>query len=758
MRPRKIDLAFEWMQAQPRKQFHYRHEVWTALADLHPKEFAQTADCKTPWLSIHRDMSRDERFVRGDRGMFSITNSPAPETATLPTKNVVMPESKEEQAWIFQANPKFYRILEALQTLDHMQFLTNRYKDRIQIGDIVLLWMSGKYAGIYAQARVIEAVEQRMSTAEEAAYWADPKNGETQKPRVVLTIEKRFLGNPLLKSTIAKKEGLGSLMILRQPNGTNFRVDADQWKLIRPLLPTEESLEPDRKVLTWAMKRARGGKLYDQSCGELLERLVADVFSDGQEHTRDELTGWFARNYPLFKPITVQCHVEKYTTNFRSRVHYNAMVDHDLLFRLDNDWGRLRLYRPGKDPTPIYERADKPKAKKSTATKKKGKKLNTIERNRRLLSHLSCFGELTSGDLADLGIDESELSDWLDALLSRRPEAYVVTPLFLNLIEGDCGPNTFTTRLAARFMGEHLRRHAPKAIQELEEHVWSRFGNWHLTQPHAGDHKVHAYLSVPIREPRDVAASERLDLFAQLPPKVIGDLIREPDFLSEQQSWSADAASKAAEGPLSLQLRRSWKRPFLLHAAEIQVLNDGNASIGKMRRADVVERAYISSGLPLCAFDEWEPGASLQMEVAAERLLQQPLATAIVQFEVQRLFAGLTGDPAATIAEVDGTLQLKVAGVFQGPLWRHVRTLIEKAGYWPVGTATLDSNWAQAVVVMATNLERLGVVVRLNDTLQFSDAYQSIIKAHPGHPQNRGEKAYRIRLSQFLKDLQGGQA
>ena len=668
-----------------------------------------------------------------------------------------MPDVKEPRVWIFQANPKLYRILEALQHLDRMQFLTNRYKDRIHVGDIVLLWMSGNHAGIYAQARVVEGVADRKSDGDDAAFWADPSSGATTKPRVVLAIEKRFLGNPLLKTTIAATEGLANLMILRQPNGTNFPVDADAWELLRPLLPTEETREPAREVLTWAMKRARAGKIYDESCNELLERFVAETFADGEEHSRDEITSWFAANYPLFKPITVQCHIEKYTTNFRSRVHYNATPEHDLLFRVDDDWARLRLFRPGDDPAPIHDKPDAPKGSKAK-TSTKAKQVSPLDRNRRLLAHLATLGELTPGDLEDLGLDEAHLSDWLDSLLARRPEAHVVTPLFLHLIDGDAGPSAFTTRLAARFMGEHLRRHAPEPIPELEEHVWARFGRWHLTLPHGGDQKTHAYLSVPIREPRDVAASERLDLFAQLPPKVIGDLIREPEFLSEQQSWSADAASKSSEGPLSTQLRRSWKRPLLLSTVELLVADDGQVLIGEMERTDVMARSYVVAGLPLCRHGEWEPAATLDREAAAERLFQHPVAAAVLQFEVHRLFAGLSGDVAALIHVGGGVAHLELDGAGRGPLWRHVRSMLEQVGYWPVGASTQDSLWASAVHVMLKNLELLDVFERDGDVLRLTDDYQSKIKAHPGHLQNRGEKPYRVRLSQFLAALHGGQA
>ena len=388
----------------------------------------------------------------------------------------------------------------------------------------------------------------------------------------------------------------------------------------------------------------------------------------------------------------------------------------------------------------------------------KGKKLSPPERNRRLLAHLASFGELTREDLEDLGLDETHLGDWLDSLCVRRPEAYVVTPLFLHLIEGDVGPAAFTTRLAARFMGEHLRRHAPEPITEIEEHVWSRFGGWHLPQPHDDDQKTHAYLSVPIREPNAVAASERLDLFTHLPPKVIGDLIREPDFLAEQQSWSADAASKSQEASLSTQLHRGWRRPLILSVAELRTGDDGQVLIGEMERVEVIERNYVVSGLPLVGAGEWKPATTLERPAAAELLLQHPVAAAILQFEVQRQFAGVSGGPAASLSAADTTVQIEIDAVGRGPLWRHVRTVLEQTGYRPVGASTQDSLWASAVHVTVKNLELLNVLERQGDFLCLTDTYESKIKAHPNHPLNRGEKPYRVRLSQFLAALQRGQA
>ena len=773
MKPRKIDLAFEWMQGQPRRAYHYRDEVWAALADLHPGAFGVSDERKTPWFSLHRDMTQDRRFLRGDRGMFELAN---PDTHDVSTQIGHDPVShaQEPRVWIFQVNPNRYRLLEALQNLDRMRFLTNRYKNRIKVGDLVLLWMSGNHAGIYALARVVEGVAERKDDVDDASFWVDPNAAATAKPRVVLSIERRFLANPILKGTIAATEGLDKLLILRQPNGTNYPVKSDEWERLRHLLPPQGTREPatinDQQETTKSQKgdcsayasHSPDGTTADEpeetkavrqtnailpvfNCPPATElKPVRPSSKIGQ--IVDMCAGDGARASDLM-PLFVKRTGERW-----SRSSINGVFRWDLTHK---GYGVRTIEDPaGIDHTYIVY-AGTAVGPKTTG---KGKKHSPLERNRRLLAHLASFGELTREDLEDLGLDETHLGDWLDSLLVRRPEAYVVTPLFLHLIEGDVGPAAFTTRLAARFMGEHLRRHAPEPITEIEEHVWSRFGGWHLPQPHDDDQKTHAYLSVPIREPNAVAASERIDLFTHLPLEMMGDLLREPGFVAEQQSWSVDAAPKSPEGPLSTQLRRGWKRPLILSVVKLCAGDDGQVLIGEMERVEVVERNYVVSGLPLAAAGEWEPATTLERPAAAELLLQHPVAAAILQFEVQRQFAGVSGEPGASLSVADTIVQIEIDAVGRGPLWRHVRTVLEQVGYWPVGTSTQDALWASAVHVTVKNLELLNVLERRGNFLCLTDAYESKIKAHPNHPLSRGEKPYRVRLSQFLAALQRGQA
>lgn len=776
MMPRNIDLAFEWMQGQPRRAYHYRSDVWAALAERHPGAFGVSDERKTPWFSLHRDLTQDRRFLRGDRGMFELANLATPDVSR-PTKNEPVPYAREPQVWIFQSNPKFYRFLEALQNRDRMQFLTNRYKNRIRVGDIVFLWLSGNRAGIYAQARIVEGVAERKDDGDDASFWVDPNAAATAKPRVVLLIERRFLANPILKGTIAATEGLDKLLILRQPNGTNYPVKSDEWERLRHLLPSQETREPAP-----INEQQETTKPEEGDCSAYVSHSPNGPAADEPEEPKEpKAVRRTNAILPVFncppatelKPVRPSSKVGQivdmcagdgarasdlmplFVTRTGQRWKRYSI---DVVFRWDlthKGYGIRTIEDPaGVDHTYIVY-AGTAVGPEATG---KGKKHSPLERNRRLLAHLASFGELTREDLEDLGLAEIHLGDWLDSLLVRRPEAYVVTPLFLHLIDGDVGPAAFTTRLAARFMGEHLRRHAPEPIAEIEEHVWSRFGGWHLTQPHGDDQTTHAYLSVPIREPHAVAASERLDLFTHLPPKVIGDLIREPDFLAEQQSWSADAAPKSPEGPLSTQLRRDWKRPLILSAIDLRATDDGQVSIGEMTRAEVVKRSYVVSGLPLAGAGEWEPVTTLDRSAAAELLLQHPVAAAVLQFEVHRLFAELQGDPVAKLHAADTTVQIEVDDVGRGPLWRHVRATLEQIGYWPVGASTLDSLWASSVHVTLKNLELLNVIEQQGNRLCLTEEYESRIRAHPSYPHNQGERPYRVLLSQFLPDLRRKQA
>lgn len=58
--------------------------------------------------------------------------------------------------WLFQGNPKYYRIIDAIRDFVQMPGLVTRYGKDMAVGDGVLIWKAGQDAGIYAIAEIIE--------------------------------------------------------------------------------------------------------------------------------------------------------------------------------------------------------------------------------------------------------------------------------------------------------------------------------------------------------------------------------------------------------------------------------------------------------------------------------------------------------------------------------------------------------------------------------------------------------------------------
>jgi hypothetical protein len=294
-------------------------------------------------------------------------------------------------------------------------------------------------------------------------------------------------------------------------------------------------------------------------------------------------------------------------------------------------------------------------------------------------------------------------------------------------------------------------------MDSIESYVWERFGRWHLPQPHLGDAKRHGYLNRPVTEPADLAESEKLDLFAHLPPLIISELVRDSGFLNEQQGWSAQASIKGNNlGGLSRQMNLGFMRPIFLSEFDLTLDTDAEISLGDLPVSEVLCRVYVVAGLPLCTGEEWQNNLRLSRVEVAERILSHPLYAAIVQFEVHGITAKLSGKIAATIRHDPNGYFLEINGNASTPLWLACRTILGDLGFWPVTASNKDAAWESSVRHAVANLEKLGILECRASEVRLCDAFTSSIKAHPAHPQNRGEKSFRVRLAQYLEKASRG--
>jgi predicted RNA-binding protein with PUA-like domain len=135
--------------------------------------------------------------------------------------------------WLFQGNPKYYRIVDAIRDFAQMPWLVTRYAKEIKPGDGVLVWMAGKEAGLYAIAAVLDTAKL-MPEPPDGSYWLD-KSRIGQKPQATIQFTDKLLERPLLRGALMQDPVLKSLTVIRQPNGTNFKVTPEQWQRVYEL-------------------------------------------------------------------------------------------------------------------------------------------------------------------------------------------------------------------------------------------------------------------------------------------------------------------------------------------------------------------------------------------------------------------------------------------------------------------------------------------------------------------------------------------
>jgi predicted RNA-binding protein with PUA-like domain len=135
--------------------------------------------------------------------------------------------------WLFQGNPKYYRIIDGIRDFAQMPWLVTRYAKEMEPGDGVLVWMSGKEAGVYAIAEILET-PKLMPEPPDVGYWLD-KSRIGQKPQATIRFTDKLLEHPLLRSVLSQDPILKSLLVIRQPNATNFKVTSEQWKRVYEL-------------------------------------------------------------------------------------------------------------------------------------------------------------------------------------------------------------------------------------------------------------------------------------------------------------------------------------------------------------------------------------------------------------------------------------------------------------------------------------------------------------------------------------------
>ncbi|MEB3281410.1 MAG: EVE domain-containing protein [Lyngbya sp.] len=135
--------------------------------------------------------------------------------------------------WLFQGNPKYYRVTDAIRDFEQMPWLVTRYGKEIAVGDGVLVWKAGVDAGVYAIAEIIESAKM-LTEVPDIRYWID-KSRLGSKPQAQIRFTTKLLKKPLLREQLKSDSILKDLLVIRAPNSTNFKVSPEQWQRVHEL-------------------------------------------------------------------------------------------------------------------------------------------------------------------------------------------------------------------------------------------------------------------------------------------------------------------------------------------------------------------------------------------------------------------------------------------------------------------------------------------------------------------------------------------
>lgn len=135
--------------------------------------------------------------------------------------------------WLFQGNPKYYRIIDAIRDFEQMPWLVTRYGKDIAPGDGVLIWKSGQDAGVYAIAEIIE-LPKMLEKVPDIGYWID-KSRLGSKPQARIRFTSKLLEKPLLRKNLKEDPILRNLLVIRAPSNTNFKLTPQEWQRVHEL-------------------------------------------------------------------------------------------------------------------------------------------------------------------------------------------------------------------------------------------------------------------------------------------------------------------------------------------------------------------------------------------------------------------------------------------------------------------------------------------------------------------------------------------
>jgi len=146
-------------------------------------------------------------------------------------------ERKKVNYWVFQGNPRVFDFETALSQEILTDWTVSAHKEKIKIGDKVILWITGDQAGCYALAEVTSKPHQKTTSPDDHLWKGEDKSSL----KADIKITNNLVKNPILSEDIKGVDELNDLKVGNQ--GTNFSATQDEYDTLSEMATAESKFQ-----------------------------------------------------------------------------------------------------------------------------------------------------------------------------------------------------------------------------------------------------------------------------------------------------------------------------------------------------------------------------------------------------------------------------------------------------------------------------------------------------------------------------------
>jgi 5-methylcytosine-specific restriction protein B len=159
-------------------------------------------------------------------------------------------QQKKINYWIFQGNPKVFDFETALKENLLDDWTVSAHKDKIKVGDKVILWITGNKSGCYALAEVTSEPHVKSQSPDDHLWKGVDKN----ELKAGIKITHNLVKKPIFKEEISSIEELSDLKVGNQ--GTNFLSNQEEFEIILQMTENNKSRKywlyaPGENAVKW---------------------------------------------------------------------------------------------------------------------------------------------------------------------------------------------------------------------------------------------------------------------------------------------------------------------------------------------------------------------------------------------------------------------------------------------------------------------------------------------------------------------------